>query len=364
MAAAIQSIAITGTKDRTSPKPHTVYEISIKTPMRSWQMWRRYSEFVNLHEELIKTCTAPPPAELPGKHIWSFTSSFHNEGLIQERKDGLEKYLRSIVASKDAQWRENPAFRQFLAVPATKYQETQAAKATMNTSVFSTASWIEEHSELQMLVRNVRASLNKRDSLWDSGDTRDSNAANIQAKRQLADLVDRVGNLAQGLKSLSEAGLSSGELQRRTDMVTRLQDDCEQLNQILAIARNPNRRSNAPPTSADSMAGPSNQRSSLLGGASRPVARVFGAPQPVPEETAETRPLDDRGLVQLQHHKMKEQDSQLDNLSAILQRQMHIGQAISTEIDEQNEILDQMSEDVDRVTGKIKKANNTMSKLS
>ncbi|KAG8833895.1 hypothetical protein FRC18_002912 [Serendipita sp. 400] len=234
----------------------------------------------------------------------------------------------------------------------------------MNTSVFSTASWIEEHSELQMLVRNVRASLNKRDSLWDSGDTRDSNAANIQAKRQLADLVDRVGNLAQGLKSLSEAGLSSGELQRRTDMVTRLQDDCEQLNQILAIARNPNRRSNAPPTSADSMAGPSNQRSSLLGGASRPVARVFGAPQPVPEETAETRPLDDRGLVQLQHHKMKEQDSQLDNLSAILQRQMHIGQAISTEIDEQNEILDQMSEDVDRVTGKIKKANNTMSKLS
>ncbi|KAG8803861.1 hypothetical protein FRC17_006100 [Serendipita sp. 399] len=351
--------------DRTSPKPHTVYEISVTTPMRSWQMWRRYSEFDELHDELIKSCSAPPPAELPGKHIWSFKSSFHNEALIEERKAGLEKYLRTIIASKDPQWRDNAAFRQFLGAPVTKYQETQAAKTVQHTPVFSTASWIEEHSELQTLTRNVRASLNKRDSLWDSGDTRASSSANIQAKRQLADLVDRVGNLAQGLKSLSEAGMSAGELQRRTDMVTRLQDDCEQLNRVVAIARNPNRQSNAPPTSADAMAGPSNPRGSLLGGASsRPFARVFGAPQPVAEETAETRPLDDRGLVQLQHQKMKDQDSQLDGLSAILQRQMHIGQAISTEIDEQNKILDEMSEDVDRVTDKIKKANKTMAKLS
>jgi regulator of vacuolar morphogenesis len=364
MAAAIQSVAITGTKDRTSPKPHTVYEISVTTPMRSWQMWRRYSEFVELHDELVKACSAPPPSELPGKHIWSLKSSFHNEALIHERQTGLETYLRTIVASKDPQWRDNSAFRQFLGVPATKYQEAQAAKAAGHGPVFSTASWIEEHNDVQALAREVKASLNKRDSLWDVGDTRASSSANIQAKRHLADLVDRVGNLARGLQSLSDAGLSQGELQRRTDMVTRLQDECEQLGRIVAIARNPNRQPRAP-TSADSMMSNQDARSSLLSGPlSRPIARVFGAPQQVPEETAETRPLDDRGLIQLQKQKMADQDSQLDNLSAILQRQMHIGVAISTEIEEQNKILDEMNDDVDRVTGKIKKARKVMATIS
>lgn len=364
-AAAIQSVAITGTKDRTTPKPHTVYEISITTPMRSWQMWRRYSEFVELHEELVKACSAPPPSELPGKHIWSLKSAFHNEALIHERKTGLEQYLRTIVASKDAQWRDNSSFRQFLGVPVTKYQEAQAAKAATSAPVFSTASWIEEHNDIQALAREVKASLNKRDSLWDTGDTRASSSANIQAKRHLADLVDRVGNLARGLKSLSEAGLSQGELQRRTDMVTKLQDECEQLGKIVAIARNPNRQPRAP-TSADAMSGSKDDRSTLLGGGSafRPIARVFGAPQNVPQETTETRPLDDRGLLQLQKQKIVEQDTQLDQLSAMLQRQAHIGMAISTEIDEQNKILDEMTEDVDRVTGKIKKASKVMGQLS
>ena len=363
MAAAVQSVAITGTKDRSSPKPHTVYEISITTPMRTWQMWRRYSEFVELHDELMKACSAPPPSELPGKHIWSLKSSFHNEALIAERKTGLETYLRTIVASKDPQWRDTPAFRQFLGIPVTKYQEAQASKAGLG-PVFSTASWIEEHNDLQTLVREVKASLNKRDSLWDVGDTRASSSANIHAKRRLADLVDRVGSLAKGLQSLSEAGLSQGELQRRTDMVTKLQDECEQLGKIVAIARNPNRQPRAS-TSADATTSNNNARTSLLSGPlSRPIARVFGAPQPVPEETVETRPLDDRGLIQLQKQKIVDQDTHLNNLSAILQRQMHIGLAISTEIEEQNKILDEMTDDVDRVTGKIKKASKTMARLS
>jgi regulator of vacuolar morphogenesis len=362
--AAIQSVTITGTKDRTSPKPHTVYEISVKTSMRSWQMWRRYSEFVDLHDELVRDCKAPPPAPLPGKHIWSLKSSFHNQGLIQERKMGLEAYLRAIVASKDAQWRENNAFKRFLGIPLSKVQvhDPSAAAATSGVQ-FSTASWIEEHSDLQALARNIRASLNKRDSLWDAGEVRASGASNVYAKRQLLDLLDRLEALTKGLQALKEAGLSEGELQRRTDMVTRLQDECEQLGKIVAIARNPQRQ--RPPTSADASNG---NRATLLNNATgsnfRPVTRVFGAPQPIVQETEETRPLDDRGLLQLQKHQMKEQDQALDNLSAILQRQMQIGLAISTEVEEQIGILKEMETDVDRVTDKIQKARKTMAQIS
>lgn len=356
MASAIQSVAITGTKERSTPKSHTVYEIRITTSLRSWEMWRRYSEFAILHDDLIEACDAPPPASLPGKHI--FTSMFQHDAIVAERRAGLEQYLRTIVASKDSRWREAAAFKTFLGIPVTKYQESQASKAARPR--FSTASWIEEHNALRSLVREVKASLNKRDSLWDAGDTRGSSSSNIAAKRQLADLVDRVGGLAAGLQALSEEGLSSGETQRRTDMITRLQDECEQLGKVVAIARNPNRRQQSP-TSADAM---SNARSSLFSSPSRPITRVFGAPQQQPQETAETRPLDDRGLIQLQKDKMKQQDSHLDTLSAILLRQQHIGTAIGTEIEEQNKILDEMNEDVDRVSGKLKRTNERMKHLS
>ena len=61
---------------------------------------------------------------------------------------------------------------------------------------------------------------------------------------------------------------------------------------------------------------------------------------------------------------MKNQDHDLDNLSAILQRQMQIGLAISTEVEEQIKILDEMSGDVDRVTDKIVKARKTLAQVS
>lgn len=56
---AIQAIHIRGYEERTNPKAHVVYRIEIQASVRSWQMWRRYSEFADLHVELTKStpCT-------------------------------------------------------------------------------------------------------------------------------------------------------------------------------------------------------------------------------------------------------------------------------------------------------------------
>jgi len=372
---AIQSISIKGTADRKSPKPHTVYEIHIQASIRSWSMWRRYSEFVDLNDELTKSTGVSPPAPLPPKHAWTLKSSFHNAPLIEERKKGLETYLRTIVASKDSQWRNHYAFRQFVGVPVGKNAPTGAASGLdknaggTNAHRFTPATWIEEHTDLQTLVRDIRASLNKRDSLWDVGDMRASSSANVSAKRQLTDLVVRIGVLAKGLEALGDAGMSQGEMQRRTDMVARLQDDCEKLGKIVAAARQ-----NVRPRPASAFVGSNTnptERAALLSSGSgsppdraRPVTRIFGAPQPQPRETAETRPLDDRGLLQLQQHKVEQQDQQLNNLSAILQRQLHIGLAIHTEVEEQNKMLDELNTDVDRVQGKLGTAKRIMNKLN
>ena len=64
-AAAIQSVVVSGYEDRTEPSPHTVFRLEIKAHVRSWTMWRRYSEFDELYTELSKSTGAPPPTPLP-----------------------------------------------------------------------------------------------------------------------------------------------------------------------------------------------------------------------------------------------------------------------------------------------------------
>lgn len=89
--------------------------------------------------------------------------------------------------------------------------------------------------------------------------------------------------------------------------------------------------------------------------------RVFGKR---PEETDETRPLDDRGVLQLQQTKMDGQDSQLRELSAILQRQRGMGEEIHREIGEQTEILEEIEHGVDRTGGKMARAKRQMNRLN
>jgi len=103
-------------------------------------------------------------------------------------------------------------------------------------------------------------------------------------------------------------------------------------------------------------------RAALLGLSSKPFARVFGVPQP-PKETEQTRPLDDQGLLQLQQAKMDQQDAQVSQLTAILQRQKQLGTAIGNELSQHMELLDELANDVDRVGGKLTTAKKQLNRL-
>ncbi len=96
------------------------------------------------------------------------------------------------------------------------------------------------------------------------------------------------------------------------------------------------------------------------GGSQISTGRVFGKK---PEETEETRPLDDRGLLQLQQQKMNGQDQQLTELSKILQRQRGMGEEIHREIGEQTSMLEEIEHGVDKVGGKMARAKRDMNKL-
>ncbi|KDR85052.1 hypothetical protein GALMADRAFT_233660 [Galerina marginata CBS 339.88] len=353
---AIQAVFIRGYEERAKPKPHTVYRIDIQAHVRSWQMWRRYSEFDDLHTELTKAAGAPPPAALPPKHKFALLRSHSDAKILEERRAGLEVYLRSIVSAREEVWRETFAFKDFLGVPIGRQGGVDGGAPLQ----FTSTTWLDEHAELQARLRDVWADINKRDALSDRGDVSAAHKSNVAAKSKLAGVLARIGTLGKGLQELGIGGMSEGELQRRTDMVARLQDDCEKLSRVVSIARQAGMRPGASLSAA--MPALESDREALLGSAaSKPARRVFGAP---PKETEATRPLDNVGLVTMQQTQIQQQDNQLSQLTTILQRQRQLGEAIGSEIALQIEMIDDISNEVDRVGGKLHTASKQMNKLS
>ncbi|KAI0283279.1 Phox-like protein [Russula aff. rugulosa BPL654] len=379
-ATAIQAVYVRGHEERIEPKPHVVFRIDIQAHVRSWQMWRRYSEFADLHTELTKSVGAPPPSPLPPKHAFAMLRSPKNETLLEERRAGLETYLRAIVSAKDSRWLDAFAFRDFLGIPIGKQAGGDLASISGGGGgikdlgsgggggllQFTSSTWLDEHLDLQSRVRDIRADINKRDAFSERGDVGGAHTTNVQAKKKLAGVLTRVGTLVSGLDSLVvQSGMSEGELQRRTDMVARLQDDCEKLAKMLTVG---SRHQTSASSAARNM---SSDRAALFGSggggaqpsvSSKPIARVFGVPQP-PKETEETRPLDDHGLLQLQQAKMDQQDAQLSQLTAILQRQKHLGNAINSELAQHIELLDGLHNDTERVAGKLTAAKKQLNRL-
>lgn len=352
---AIQAVFIRGYEERTSPKPHAVYRIDIQAHVRSWQMWRRYSEFDDLHTELTKATGSPPPSPLPPKHKFAILRSHNNVKLLEERRVGLEAFLRAIVGSKEDKWRETFAFKEFLGVPVGRQGGVEGGPLHQ----FTSSSWLDEHLELQARLRDVWADINKRDALSDRGDIPAAHKSNVAAKSKLAGVLSRIGTLGQGLQELGLSGMNEGELQRRTDMVARLQDDCEKLSKVVSVARQTSMR----PGDSRTAIPASSDREALLSGsqATKPARRVFGSP---PKETEATRPLDNVGLLGMQQTQIQQQDNQLSQLTTILQRQRHLGEAIGSEIAMQIEMIDDLSNEVDRAGGKLHAANKQLNKVS
>ncbi|XP_021270103.1 syntaxin-8 isoform X2 [Numida meleagris] len=91
-------------------------------------------------------------------------------------------------------------------------------------------------------------------------------------------------------------------------------------------------------------------RSSLMaGGVKRGVSNPW-----LLEESEETRGLGFDDIRQQQRRIIEEQDAGLDALSSIISRQKQMGQEIGNELDEQNEIIDDLTNLVENTDGKLR----------
>lgn len=349
------------------PKIHTVYNISLRLPLRSFSIQKRYSEFTTLHASLTSQTGTAPPFSLPSKSF--FTSTTSSPALAEERRKGLEAYLNDINSAEDDRWRNTSAWRTFLNLPSSTTARSNAASNLHNAVAGGGAPtrdpvvWLDQHRELKSQLQDARLYITKRDQ---AATAQGQHEAAAEAKKRLVRAGTIIGTLDSGLRSLDSASgwsggkLGEGELRRRRDMLNNAVREREGLENLLSAM--------AAKSALDKTVASVQEKANLTGGASsrqdgpnrsKPASgRVLG------RETNQTKALDNHGVLQLQQQLMKEQDDDVMVLAQAVARQKELGVQIQEELAVQGDMLNMLDEDVDRVQGKIDIARKRVDKIS
>lgn len=359
-------ISIPNAETRTHPKPHTVYNITLRLPLRSFNVQKRYSDFLDLHQSLTSVTGASPPERLPSKS-W-FANTVNNPEFTEQRRLALEKYLQSINTHSDTRWRNNAVWRAFLNLPSSYTSTTaQSSKAdTLHSYISgptSTSSpitdpilWLDCHRDLKTHLHDARLHLTTRDQATTPHAQHEASAS---AKSSLVKAASLLSALDDGLASLQKSlskPLGDGELRRRRDLLASARRDRDGLENLLNAMAQKSKLDAAVASipDKDALLASNNTNSSNT----KPKqGRVLG------KETSETRELDNAGVLQLQKQKMQEQDLDVEELRKIVQRQRQLGEEIHGELEVQNEMLKRVEEDVDRVQGKVDVAKKRVGKI-
>ena len=348
-------ISIPNTQISNTPKPYTVYNITLRLPLRSFTLQKRYSDFSRLHALLKDQAGAPPQASLPPKS-W-FTRTIFSPELTEERRKGLEAYLKTINNAEDDRWRNTSAWRTFLNLPS---QSASRSSLTVNgaakTQIISDpVVWLDQHRDLKSQLHDVRLALTRRDQ---ASTAQSQHEASAQAKKSLVRAGTVMGNLEKGLQSFSSSSatgsssLGEGELRRRRDLLSSAKRERDGLESLLNAM--------AAKATVDAAVASAGDKASLVGAKhQKPVSgRVLG------KETEKTRALDNQGVLQLQKQLMQDQDEDVTVLAKAVARQKELGIQIQEELEVQNEMLGMLDEDVTRVQGKIDVARKRVGKIS
>lgn len=237
-------------------------------------------------------------------------------------------------------------------------------------------TWMDLHREMKGHLSEARQQLAKRDAAdsgaggYSSGAGKHGSTAAAEAGTAAKKALIRASNILSaldtGLRGMVETRkLGDGELRRRKDLVAAARaerDGLERLSTSMASSRGAGAAAAGGAISREGTPA-SAAKTALLarsGGTGPTSRRVLGAPLP---ETERTRELDNIGVVQLQKQQMQEQDQDVEELTKVVRRQKEMAHLINQEVTEQNEELDHLNNNVDRVTAKVNIAKGKVRKL-
>lgn len=383
-------ISIPTTSISATQPPYTLYNITLRLPLRSFTISKRYSDFTTFHNTLTSQTNAPPPAPLPPKS-W-FQNTINNATLRESRREALEAYLRAINESDDPRWRNSPAWRAFLNLPSlpSNNNSTGGGNGGASTRLHAAITdpgdsegggitdpilWLDCFRDMKGHLHDARLYLTRRDQETTPQRQHESSA---KAKSELVRAGGLIGSLESGLRNLSNTStsggeennagggsrpgsklgrrntattaatawsvsgnntLGEGEMRRRKDLLINARKEKDGLEDLLNAM--------AAKSRIDSAVASIQDKEALMGTqggkkAIRSSGRVLG------RETERTRELDNSGVVQLQKQMMQDQDVAVDELMRIVNRQKELGIAINNELQVQNELLNLADEDATR----------------
>ncbi|KAK4871309.1 hypothetical protein LT330_000546 [Penicillium expansum] len=361
MAPTVEISIPNATLSHTSP-PYTVYHITLRLPLRSFTVPKRYSDFATFHSALISQTNAPPPAPLPSK-TW-FSKTVSNDRLREDRRRGLEEYLRAINEAEDGRWRTSPAWRAFLNLPTavastgtgstTTSSRLHAAitdPAATNAPITDPTLWLDYYRDMKNHLHDARLQLSRRDQETTPQKQHESSA---QAKGSLVRAGTMITTLDDGLKNLGRgdkgsqsqsSSLGGGEIRRRKDLLINARKEKDGLEDLLHAMATKSRLDHTVASIQDkgALINAGNVAGDAFSGRRTPTrtGRVLG------KETERTRELDNEGVLQLQRQMMQSQDDNVDELRKIIIRQRELGTQINEELEVQNDLLRLADEEAD-----------------
>ena len=358
-------ITIPTARTTSEAKSFTVYDISIRLPLRTVTVFKRYSEFAELNRLITAQAATAPPLSLPPKHYFSSTTG--NATLTESRRVGLEAYLQVINSAVDPRWRDTPAWRSFLSLPSNVLPRTGTSAGTLSStgnvsSSSDPAIWLDGHRRLKATLREARSIIAPK---LPSENNAASHESSVAAKSALVRAGNMLSELNRGLVSRKDEWgkekLGEGEFRRRRDLLAAGRQEIEDLENLISaitkkkeldevLERNQELRGPATPPSA--------AKGSHSGATKVGRGRVLG------RETSRTRELDNTGVLELQKQTMQEQDEDIDLIAAAVKRQKELAIQINEELVVQNEMLSILDEDATRTDAKINIAKKRIAKIS
>lgn len=274
-----------GSTAPSSASSYYVFAVVVKLPVRSWTVYRRYSEFARLDKCLAASSSAgsgaepggagkPAPRALPPKQrarewkrTWSslstlpssFLASFtasnepnpqqqqeweEQQVFLRDRQAELERYLKAILMHPDPVWRESEAFKTFIEWPLSVKMTTvppptapSTAKSTVppKPPVVSTPprAPVERNSVRTLGTPTPSAPVEETSFTRAQDNTQLFNSQTAAMDQQDEQLL----NLAAVLRRQRTMGEAiNQELAEHTDLLTQLDDEVSHTQANLARA--------------------------------------------------------------------------------------------------------------------------------
>ncbi|ORX82301.1 Phox-like protein [Anaeromyces robustus] len=353
----ILKISIPNYSQRQKTKPYIVYHISITAPVRSWTVQHRYSEFFTLNKKFLDL-GLKPPLELPPKSSFFSFTAYDNPKFVETRRQGLEEYLQAILGSRDERFKKLPEWREFL--------EMGNSQNSLNKK--SSEQWLEECRDLSLVINEIRTCIAARNKFVFRNETAAACEAIVLARKNHNILCTKYAELERELHQNNKPILSKGEFSRRQDLLENIRMEKEQLEKLLGnIKSSESYNSTASSSSSKHPSSSTPVYFNTKVGNGSTIGNSFGSSggssNSLNHIEENTQGLDNMQILQLQKDMLKDQDKTLEQFSSILNRQRRIGETINQELDLQNELLEDLDVNVNKVQLSLGQADKRMKKV-